>query len=98
MQKRKRNLEQEREYVRKRRTERRAWFDEILSKLSCQCGENHPATLDFHHRNPMEKESEVGKMLGDLRSKESILLEISKCDVMCANCHRKHHYNERGDL
>ena len=72
------------------------WFDEILSKLSCKsCGENHPATLDFHHRDPKEKEATVSSLLANLKSKDSILKEIEKCDVLCANCHRKHHHSER---
>jgi hypothetical protein len=93
------NKEKARQYVRDRRADRRIWFDEIVSKLSCkECGENHPATIDFHHRDPLTKVDEVGEMLGKLRSKESILLEIDKCDVYCANCHRKHHYKERNEL
>lgn len=99
MKQQKKDLEQQRNYLRKRRAERRAWFAEILSKLSCtRCDENHPAVLDFHHRDPSEKEGQIGEMLGNLKSKESILKEIDKCDVLCANCHRKHHYNERNDL
>jgi hypothetical protein len=58
----------------------------------CKCGEGHPACLDFHHR-------ESNKVLGIAEipkagwSKERLLAEIAKCDLICANCHRKHHFD-----
>lgn len=59
-----------------------------------RCGEKHPACLDFHHRNG--KLNKLGN-IGQIRrySFPRILAEIEKCDVLCANCHRKHHYDER---
>lgn len=92
----KNNIEKARDHVRKRRIERREWFDKILETLKCcKCGQNHPATLDFHHRDPSTKVAEVSWLLGSLKSKESILEEIQKCDVYCANCHRIHHWEDR---
>lgn len=92
-----RNRKTNAERIRARRLERRSWFDtEILSKLSCErCGETHQGCLDFHHLDPEGKDAPVGEMLANLKSKESILAEISKCIVLCANCHRKEHYNQR---
>jgi len=57
------------------------------------CGETHPACLDFHHREPSEKEGHIGEFrrFGIKR----LLAEIAKCDVLCANCHRKFHHDER---
>lgn len=26
---------------------------------------------------------------------ETIMSEVAKCEVICANCHQIHHYNER---
>jgi hypothetical protein len=90
------NKEKALDYLRKRRKDRRAWFDEIVNKLSCvKCGENHPGCLDFHHRDPGTKDGAIGHMLNDFTSKELILAEMKKCDVLCANCHRKHHHEER---
>lgn len=58
--------------------------------LSCSiCGENHPACIEFHHKNPEEKDYCVSNLSG--KSLSFILKEVSKCDILCANCHRKLH-------
>jgi hypothetical protein len=69
------------------------WMHEYRSQLKCEyCDENHPACLDFHHVNPKEKSFSVGEGLARGRSINSLLKEIQKCIVLCANCHRKLHY------
>lgn len=52
------------------------------------CGyREHPAALDFDHRDPTAKRmSSIAKHL--TRRWEVVLAEIAKCDVVCANCHR----------
>lgn len=57
------------------------------------CGEKDPSCLDFHHRDRTTKEGHIGEFrkFGMKR----LLAEIAKCDVLCANCHRKHHRDER---
>lgn len=73
-------------------SEKRKWLKEYKTTLFCiQCGETHPACLEFHHRNPNEKKFEISECGG--RSKERVLLEIAKCNVLCANCHRKLHWD-----
>lgn len=60
----------------------------------CQkCGEKDPSCLDFHHRDPSTKEGHIGEFRRF--GKARLLAEIAKCDVLCANCHRKHHRDER---
>ena len=54
-----------------------------------RCGEKHIACLDFHHRDPTEKDLEVANLS---TSRARLLTEIAKCDVLCANCHRKLHW------
>lgn len=78
------------------RARRREWFDEIVAKLSCEvCGFNHPGALDFHHIDPATKDRAVSRMIYDKCSKEKVLEEIKKCKVLCSNCHRILHYEER---
>ena len=55
------------------------------------CPESDPVCLEFHHRVPDEKKFEISraKQLG--LNQEQIAAEIAKCDLVCANCHRKLH-------
>lgn len=81
------------ERAKKRQAELRDWYREIKAGLSCQeCGESHPATLQFHHRDPAEKELSIAGAMSMGWSKKRVLSEIDKCDVLCANCHAKKHY------
>lgn len=77
----------------KRRIEKKKWFrDKIMPQYNCvRCGENDPTCLDFHHINPKTKDSTISRMLCNNHTKETILNEITKCIVFCANCHRKFH-------
>lgn len=59
--------------------------------LKCKkCGDNRFYILDFHHRNPEEKEYGIAD--NSRISFEKIQEEIKKCDCLCANCHREWHY------
>lgn len=72
----------------------RARFKQFVEslRLECsQCGENHPAVLDFHHTDPSEKEANPS----NIRNRQDFLAEIKKCVVLCSNCHRKLHWGER---
>lgn len=57
---------------------------------SCKmCGYNKcVSALDFHHRNPNEKEFSIGR---EIHSWELVVKELDKCDLLCANCHREIH-------
>lgn len=74
--------------VKQRRQEMRERFLEYKSGLSCPCGESRPPALDFHHRDPSQKSFNVSYYLARGWGWARILEEISKCDVLCANCHR----------
>ncbi len=65
----------------------------FLSTQSClDCGETDPIVLDFDHADRGNKFKEVGKLLSGHYSWKTIKSEIKKCDVRCANCHRRRTY------
>ena len=67
----------------------------LKKTLKCiKCGENRWWVLDFHHVNPEEKEYSLAR-LKTQGSKPRIINEMSKCIVLCANCHRDLHYHEK---
>ncbi len=50
----------------------------------------YPAPVfEFHHLNPELKDVSWGKLR--LRSWDKITLELDKCVMLCANCHRIRH-------
>lgn len=60
---------------------------DYLKDHPCSCGETHPAALDFDHLR--DKKYGISDMVRQGYSWESIMTEIDKCQVLCANCHRK---------
>ena len=59
-----------------------------------KCGENRIWVLDFHHKNPQDKFSEIAHMIKSSSIKK-LAEEIEKCVLLCANCHRDFHYLEK---
>lgn len=87
------NNEKHKRDVKERRRRTKEWLRNYKSKLSCiKCGENHPACLDFHHIDPTQKDSQITNAISRGWSMERLIKEIEKCEVLCANCHRKEHY------
>lgn len=75
------------------------WYRYYKSQLQCSmCGENHPACLQFHHREREDKSFNVGDMARRPTSKKRLIDEIAKCDVLCVNCHAKLHWEEKCGL
>jgi hypothetical protein len=73
----------------KRREENARKVFDFLAQNSCQiCGESDPVVLEFDHRNGLEKSASISNLIRDA-SWETIESEIRKCDVLCANCHRR---------
>ena len=59
----------------------------LLEHPCVDCGETEPIVLEFDHVRG-KKVKDVTRMVGDCHSWGLIELEIKKCDVRCANCHR----------
>jgi hypothetical protein len=82
------------ERVRMKREKMRSFIREYKATHPCvDCGEADPIVLEFDHREPSEKSFS----LSDARrlSLSKIAAEIAKCDVRCANCHRRRTHHER---
>ncbi|CAB4156106.1 hypothetical protein UFOVP662_40 [uncultured Caudovirales phage] len=64
---------------------------ELLGGKCNNCnGKFEPCVYDFHHIKPEEKEFTIGENM--LISKERFFKEVSKCILLCANCHRMEHH------
>ena len=46
------------------------------------------SALEFHHIDPSQKDVELSQVT---RITDKILTELSKCVILCSNCHREHH-------
>jgi hypothetical protein len=67
---------------------KKVWIDYLGGK--CPCGENRLPCLDFDHIDPSTKFKGICTMLRypGTYSEDEIEMEVKKCQVLCANCHR----------
>lgn len=71
----------------------RAWTHAYKHEEGCRhCTENNPICLQFHHTG--EKTLGVGAMITNCYPEDEVISEAEQCEVLCANCHRKEHYEE----
>jgi len=69
--------------------ENRRRIREYLESRGCvDCGESDRRVLDFDHRDPRSKVGGIAR-LAMTKPWPVVLSEIEKCDVRCANCHRR---------
>lgn len=75
--------------VRRRREENRREIRAYLATHPCvDCGNANILVLEFDHRDPALKLTEIGRMMVSTRWPR-VRAEIEKCDVRCVNCHRR---------
>lgn len=77
---------------RKARKERirknKVWVYKYFESHPCtDCGESDPVVLEFDHQG--DKEHGISTMVGEAYALSTIKKEIAKCEVVCANCHRR---------
>jgi hypothetical protein len=87
--------------ARKKTLETRAavqeWLYEYLLRVPCvDCGETDPIVLEFDHRPGSAKRFNIGNATSKSISLSSVRAEVLKCDVRCANCHRRKTYERSG--
>jgi 5-methylcytosine-specific restriction endonuclease McrA len=67
------------------------FMKEYLSDKAClHCGESDPIVLEFNHIDPASKRNTVSDMVRKGISIATLMAEIEKCEILCANCHRRH--------
>jgi len=72
---------------------------EFLSEKKCiDCGEKDPIVLDFDHVNANVKFKSISRMMSGHYSWQSLMTEIKKCEIRCANCHRRKTYVQLGSF
>lgn len=78
------------------RNSARQYVLDYLSAHPCvECGESDPMVLEFDHIHG-RKSKAVSVMVSEGRTFEAIQAEIDKCQVLCANCHRRKTMKEMG--
>jgi hypothetical protein len=84
--------------VKRFRQNRKLRLLEHKGGMKCQCcGYNKPIpdVYEFHHTDPDQKDPNWTKMISNNWRLESMIEEIEKCVVLCANCHREEHASQR---
>jgi hypothetical protein len=75
----------------------RDWIISYLADNPCvDCGEGDIVVLEFDHLDPETKDKPVAVLARSGFSLKRVQAEIAKCDVRCANCHRRRTHTQRG--
>ena len=77
-----------------RNTAKEYVWNYLLTHPCSECGESNPVVLEFHHVGG--KDRAISELVGRGATLEKIKEELSRCQVLCANCHRKVTAQERG--
>lgn len=71
-----------------KRERNRRWILDFLKEHHCvRCGEDDPIVLEFDHLR--DKKHNIAFLTNQTYSVSKIKGEIEKCQVLCANCHRR---------
>jgi hypothetical protein len=69
-------------------------LDQLRSVPCADCGGTFPqCAMDFDHRDAAQKVRGVTRMING--SIDRMLAEATKCDIVCANCHRLRTFQRR---
>lgn len=87
------NKEKNRLYNQKRRQDNYARYYQFMQDKKCnRCNYSDYRALVWHHIDPTNKTSDISDIVRAGRSWDLILLEISKCECLCQNCHHIEHH------
>lgn len=61
----------------------------LLNNPCVTCGEADPVVLEFDHLDPSTKLFNISEAAKKVSKIASVQEEIDKCQILCANCHRR---------
>jgi hypothetical protein len=87
------------EYHRRKNAQKRKilqqWVRDYFAVHPCvDCGESDPIVLEFDHVRG-SKVADICQLVQHRTALAKIVIEVGKCEVRCANCHRRATYNRR---
>lgn len=89
-------VEEYRAAVYARKVKRRVAVKEAKDKPCMDCKQRFlPCQMDFDHRDRSTKIANVSRMISNDTSLKLLIVEIKKCDLVCANCHRLREYRRK---
>lgn len=90
------NKKRRTELIRNNKQATKKYLVNLLGGKCQKCGlkDECPAIYDFHHRDPKVKDKTVSFTHAEYVSAR-IKREIKKCDLLCSNCHRRIHWEQK---
>lgn len=80
------------EYQKLRGLKRKVELIELKGGCCEKCGyDKNVAAFDFHHKDPKEKSYQLNMRRLSNSSMLKLMVEVEKCELLCANCHRELH-------
>lgn len=94
------NKEKHISYVRRNKRQITEFIEAYKQERSCMdcgfLGKDFPYVLDFDHLDGgISKKFTIGSWSQSVLSIEAIKKEIEKCELVCANCHRKRTFSKK---
>lgn len=78
-----------------RALERKMKFANLLGGKCSVCGyDKNIAALEFNHIIPSEKSFALDARKFSNTNEKDLEIEVLKCNLLCSNCHKEHHYPE----
>src|ERR1700694_788364 len=80
--------DEEIERVKLRQAATLEFLRDLRRRPCADCEQSFPPwVMDFDHRDPETKSFSLAAGHALLKSRDALLVEIAKCDIVCANCH-----------
>tara|TARA_B110000285_G_scaffold231656_1_gene300861 strand:+ start:1031 stop:1522 length:492 start_codon:yes stop_codon:yes gene_type:complete len=92
------NGDHRKQQVANRRRKLKQRFAEYKQSLECHncglSGKDNQWALEHHHLDPNDKVTTIAHLVTSGYAWDTIMEEVAKCIVICANCHRMEHWEE----